>query len=285
MIKFGVAGNSDSFYEEGKKHTYQAADWCRKRNLDLFEYSFGHGVNMTFDTASLIRKSFEASNISLSSHAPYYINMANEDKSMIDKSINLILSTMEKSLQMGSKRVVVHPASQGKMTRNKARILMLDNIRYLSDKLLEFPFSNGLILCWETMGKVGQMGTVDEIIEICEIRDNFYPCIDFGHINAREQGILNKPNMYNTIIEKLHENIDNIKFLNMHIHFSKIQFSSKGEVKHLTFKDDIYGPNFEPLADLIVKYNLQPWIVCESDGTQAEDAIIMKNIYESKFYL
>lgn len=281
MIKFGVAGNSNSFYDEGYKHTYQAADWCKKRNLDLFEYSFGHGVNMSLETATLIKNSFQDSNISLSSHAPYYINMANEDPLMIDKSIKLILSTIEKSLLMGSKRVIIHPASQGKMDRKRAELLMLDNIHRLSDVLSESNFSNDLILCWETMGKVGQMGTVEEIIEICKIRDNFYPCIDFGHINAREQGILNNPQMYNTIIQKLQENLKKDNFLNMHIHFSKIQFSNKGEVKHLTFQDELYGPKFEPLAGLIAKYNIQPWIVCESDGTQAEDAIIMKNIFEN----
>ena len=68
----------------------------------------------------------------------------------------------------------------------------------------------------------------------------------------------------------------------MHVHFSKIMYSAKGEVKHLTFADDVYGPKFEPLAEVLVKYNLEPVILSESQGTQAEDAATMKRIYFEK---
>lgn len=280
MIKFGVAGNSQSFYDAGFSRTIDAAKWCSDIGIELFEYSFGRGVNMLKEKAVEIGEKFKEFNISLSIHSPYYINMANTDPEMIEKSYDYIKSSMIIAKHMQANRVVVHPASQGKLTREQANTIMLNNIKNLSDRLDE-EFPENILICWETMGKVSQMGTVDEIVKICSLNNRFYPCVDFGHINAREQGILNKAENYNTIIDKLKNNLENKKFLNMHVHFSKIQFSDMGELRHLTFSDNLYGPSFEPLAELLYKYSMEPFIICESDGTQAEDALKMKEIYYS----
>lgn len=279
MIKFGVAGNSNSFYSEGFSRTVDAAKWCKDKGIEIFEYSFGRGVNMSETTAELISKAFGKNNVELSVHAPYYINMANTDRDMIIKSCGYIINSIIMASFMGASRIIVHPASQGKLSRLEAKRLMLDNIKQLSELISNNEYPQDILICWETMGKVGQMGTVDEILDICNLDDRYYPCVDFGHINAREQGILNKAGKYNTILEKLRDNIAIDKFINMHIHFSKIQFSSKGEVRHLTFEDQIYGPEFEPLMEGLVKYSMQPYIICESDGTQAEDTLQMKNYY------
>ena len=67
----------------------------------------------------------------------------------------------------------------------------------------------------------------------------------------------------------------------MHVHFSKIQFGAKGEIRHLTFADNIYGPEFEPFAEIIVKYGLAPHILSESAGTQAEDSAFMKKVWQN----
>ena len=56
-------------------------------------------------------------------------------------------------------------------------------------------------------------------------------------------------------------------------------YGEKGELKHLKFADDKYGPNYEGLAKLIDEYKLRPFIICESDGTQAEDALAMKRMH------
>lgn len=280
-MKFGVSGNSKSFYDEGHKRTIEAAKWCRDRNIDIFEYSFGRGVNMSVLTAREIKKAFDQENIIITVHAPYYINLSNTSSEMIEKSFGYIIKSIEIAKEMGGSRIIVHPASQGKLNRKEAERIMLDNAKKLTD-ILDEKKLNDIYICWETMGKKGQMGTVDEIINICNIDDRYIPCIDYGHINAREGGILNNEENYNTLIEKLIENIEFAKIFNMHSHFSKIQFGDKGEIKHLTFEDNVFGPNFEPLIDALIKYKLKPYIICESDGTQAEDCIMMKNYYISR---
>ncbi len=278
MIKFGPAGNSDSFYKQGFNSTIQAGKWCKDLGLNLFEYSFGRGISIKDETAVAIGEEFTKHNVEISVHAPYYINFANPSAEMIDKSIMYITNSIHKVNLFNGKRIIFHPASQGKMHRDEAVSLTISNIKKLVDTIAEKQLSN-FILCAETMGKLGQIGTVDEIIKICSLAPYIYPCIDFGHVNAREQGILKTAKDFETVINKLLDNLPTEKVKYMHIHFSKIEYGPKGEIRHLTFADKKYGPEFEPLAEVLIKKTLQPHIICESLGTQAEDAVTMKKIY------
>jgi deoxyribonuclease-4 len=278
MIKFGVAGNSNSFYEEGHKGTIDAAKWCKDRSIELFEYSFGRGISMSNATAEAIGNEFLQHNVELSIHAPYFINFANTDELMIAKSINYITACLDKAAHLKAPRVIFHAATQGKAERRQAVDTAKENIKLLIDRIEQIGYKD-FILCPETMGKIGQIGTVEEIIEFCNMADYFYPCIDFGHINAREQGILKSASDYQQIIDKLSDHLPSEKVKNMHIHFSKIEYGKSGEIRHLTFEDKTFGPDFEPLAEVLIKNVLHPHIISESDGTQAEDAVEMKNIY------
>lgn len=98
----------------------------------------------------------------------------------------------------------------------------------------------------------------------------YYPCIDFGHLNARSLGGLKTYEDYENVIKKLLNGVGREKTENMHVHFSKIMYSGKGEVRHLTFDDDVYGPEFPPLARVFFDYKLTPYVLSESAGTQAE---------------
>lgn len=279
MVKFGVAGNSNSFYAEGHKHTEEAAAWCRDRGLDLFEYSFGKGIKMTSAKANAIGQAFASAGIELSAHAPYYINFANSDDEKIQGSIRYVIGTLEKLKEFDNgDRIVVHPATQGKDERDVAVQRARTNLEKLADAIISAGLDSYKI-CLETMGKKGQIGTVGEIVDFCKIAPFFYPCVDFGHVNAREGGILKREEDFAAIIQYMSERLPEEKVKNMHVHFSKIMFGESGEIKHLTFEDRIYGPSFEPFSNVIKQFELQPHIICESDGTQAEDARTMKDIY------
>lgn len=281
MIKFGPSGNSLSFFEEGFSHTEQAPSWLKNRDLDCFEYSFGRGVSLSDKKAYSIKQAFSKEGIDLSVHAPYYINFANEDEEKIRNSINYCLQSADMGGKMGARRVVIHPACQGKSTREQAFARTLDNFKRLTEAVYSFGFEN-MLFCPETMGKNAQIGTVEEIAEICKIDKIFIPTIDFGHVNCRLQGKLKTEEDFSEILSFLIDELGREKMENFHVHFSKIEFGAKGEVRHLTFDDDKYGPSFEPLADALIKFGLSPFIVCESAGTQAEDASFMKKTYFKK---
>ena len=280
MILFGPSGNSESFYAEGYSHTEQSAKFVKERGLDCFEYSFGRGVRMTEAKAISIRAAFREQGVEISVHAPYYINFANPDDESARKSYNYVLESGKMLKLMGGKRCVFHSATQGKMEREDAVALTEERLKVLRD-FIYLNRLDDLYFCPETMGKLAQIGTIEEIVRFCKIDKVYLPAVDFGHINAREQGSLKTVSDYRERLEYMIGELGYERVKHFHVHFSKIQYSDKGEVRHLTFADTEYGPEFAPLAMALKELKLEPYIVSESAGTQAEDAMEMKRIYNA----
>ncbi len=278
MIKFGPSGNSLAFHESGMAKSEDSAIWVKEKGLDCFEYSFGRGVNLSAEKAQSIGEAFRNAGVEISVHAPYYINFANPEDENAEKSYMYVIQSAEKVKLMGGNRVIFHPASQGKMSRENAVSLTIERLKILRDRIYELHLDD-VIYCPETMGKIGQIGTIEEVAEFCKIDKIYIPAVDFGHVNARECGSLKTEKDF---LDRLNYMVDHLGFEKMkhfHIHFSKIEYSAKGEVRHLTFEDEHYGPNFEPLASALKKLGLEPIIICESAGTQDIDAVKMKQIY------
>ncbi len=278
MIKFGPSGNSESFYAAGYSHTEESAAFVKERGLDCFEYSFGRGVRMSEDKAISIGEAFQTAGVEISAHAPYFINFANPDDEMAAKSYGYVLDTAKILKLMGGKRVVFHPAAQGKASRDEAVALTEERLKILRDYIYLNDLQD-MIFCPETMGKLAQIGTVEEIVRFCKVDPVYTPCVDFGHINARERGSLNTVEDYQSRLQYMIDELGYERMKRFHVHFSKIMYGAKGEIKHLTFEDEVYGPNFEPLAAALKALKLEPYIVSESAGKQVEEAEIMKKIY------
>ena len=278
LIKFGPSGNSQAFFDAGYTKSEDSAKWVKNLGLDCFEYSFGRGVNMSDAKAVELAAAFRDAGVEISVHAPYYINLANPDEEMAEKSIGYIINSAKKVVLLGGNRVVFHPASQGNATREEA--VNLTKTRFLA--LCERIYAEGLEkvkFCPETMGKIAQIGTVEEITEFCKTDVVFTPCVDFGHVNAREQGSLKTEEDYERLLRYMTDGLGYERMKNFHVHFSKIEYSARGEIRHLTFDDTVYGPEFPPLAATLKKLGLEPYIVCESAGTQDIDAVKMRKIY------
>ncbi len=279
MIRIGPSGNSEAFYASGRKHTYEEAEFLSELGLNAFEYSFGRGVSMTDATAEKIKTEFVKRDIAISVHAPYYTNFANPDPEMIAKSIGYVMQAVAACAKLGGTRTVVHPAACGKVAREIAVAAAKQNLYLLAEKCEER--GGEFKVCLETMGKLNQIGTVEEVVDFCTICDKFYPCFDFGHINAYTRGGLKGKDDYRRILDYTIDKLGFDKASKMHVHFSKIQYGDKGEIRHLTFADDKYGPEYAPLAELIDEYGMSPYVICESDGTMSDDALAMKNMHKN----
>ena len=284
-VLFGPSGNSLSFYEQGHKSTQETPSWLKKQGadffdggLDLFEYSFGQGYRMKSDMAEKLGILFEESCIEVSVHAPYFINFANPDDEMYQKSIGYLQTGIKFLKSLKANRLVFHSGSCMKQTREDAIALMTKRFHEFMP-LLESELDENMYLCPETMGKNMQIGTWKEIIDLCTISKKLMPTFDFGHINALTQGAMKKAEDYQRVFDYCFEKLGQERTKNAHIHFSKIQYGDKGEIRHLTFEDDVYGPEFEPLCEVLVKNNLSCHVICESNGTMAEDSVTMKKIY------
>ena len=279
-IKFGPSGYSLAFSIAGNKTSERSAKWVKNMGLDCFEYSFGRGVSLSDEKALSIGKAFLDEEIEISVHAPYYINFANPDEEMAEKSMTYVIESAKKLKLLGGKRVAFHPASQGKLSREEAVKLSAERLKKLCDKIYALGLDD-LYFCPETMGKSGQIGTIEEITEFCKIDKVLVPLIDFGHVNARENGSLKEAQDYENRLVYMISELGYNKMKDFHVHFSKIEYTLKGEVRHLTFDDKVYGPEFLPLARVLKKLNLFPYVICESAGTQDVDALEMKKIYSS----
>lgn len=278
MIRFGPAGFSGDFAEKYNS-TELIPDWLINHELGAYEYSFTNGIRLSDETAIKYGKLFKEKNIELSIHAPYFINFANPDELMIEKSINYIITSLKKMKLLGAKKLVFHPGSLLKLSRDEAFSNTYNNIKNLVEVLkTQNDLPDEYYICPETMGKHGQVGTVEEIAKICTLDEHIIPTLDFGHINAFTLGTLKTEKDYENVFLLLKKYLGD-RYKKVHIHFSKIEYGSKGEIRHLTFEDDRFGPEFEPLAKVLKKHNIDACIISESAGTQTLDAIIMKNIY------
>lgn len=281
QMRFGPSGNSNSFYEHGYKRTQQAPKWIHEMGLSAFEYPFGRGVKLGEDTGNAIAQQAQLYDVALSAHAPYFINLAFEnDQEKLEKNVRYFLETAIAMRFLNADRLIFHPGSAAKQDRKQALTFAKNNLQYIISILDEQGYAD-IALCPETMGKVNQLGDLNEVIALCQLDDRLIPTIDFGHLHARDLGALNTTDDFAAILDALENGIGLERAKKMHVHFSRIEFTKQGEKKHHTFADTQFGPSFVPLAPLIVERNYTPRFICESNGTMAEDALFMKETIES----
>ena len=279
MVLFGPSGVEQQHSAEGI-NILKVPEFIKEQGLDAFEYSFGHGFNMSIKTALLAGLQFKQHNIKLSLHAPFYINFANPDEVMYQKSVGYLMTGIKFLRAFDTDKLVFHAASCGKAERQDAFNLTFERFKETFDKMEEEKLLEGLYLCPETMGKTMQIGTYKEVIDLCTVNSHLVPTFDFGHINSIMQGALKTEEDYKRIFDYSIEKLGFERTSNCHIHFSKIQYGDKGEIKHLNYtEDNVYGPIFDPLARVLLDYNLSPRVITESMSHMVSDAILLKNIY------
>ncbi len=275
---FGPGGNSESFYNEGNKSTVQAPGWLAAKGLDAYEYQAGNGLSAGEKTLRQIGEKAREHGILMSLHAPYYISLSGVEEEKRLGSIGYISRSLAAAEALGADTVVIHTGSAAKITREEAMALAADTLT----KNLEVNGSTAIRMGLETMGKLNQLGTLDEVLTLCKLSPLYCPVVDFGHLNARHiGGYFPDADAYRRIFDRIGSTLGDDYAKYLHCHFSKIEYTGAGEKKHLTFADTEFGPDFEPLAEAIVKEGVCPRIICESAGTMAEDALAMKAMWQS----
>ena len=167
MIRFGVAGNCDRFYEEGFKQSAQAPEWLSAQGLTAYEYSAGHGVSLSEATARAIGEAAGRAGVRVSIHAPYYINLASEDPEKDAKNEGYFLAAARAVRAFGGTRVVFHPGTPGRRRREDA--MARATARYLEIRqALDAAGYADVHLCPETMGRPSQLGTLEEILALSD---------------------------------------------------------------------------------------------------------------------
>ena len=229
---FGPGGNSLSFYASGKKSTVDAPKWIADFGLDCYEYQAGKGLFGSDETFKKIGEEAKNNNIRMSLHAPYYISLSGIETEKRLKSIDYITKSVKAAELMNAELIVIHTGSASKISREEAVTLAKDTMT----KALEAVGNTSVTLALETMGKLNQLGTLEEVLDICSIDKRLCPVVDFGHLNARNVGSLfttvdDYRRVFNSIAEKLGDKYADT----LHCHFSKIEYTNAGEKKHLNY--------------------------------------------------
>ena len=279
-IRFGTAGTSESFKAMGYKDSLDVPEYTAKFGLNAFEYQCGRGVRLGEAKAKVMAQRAAERDIRFSLHAPYFISMSSLEEDKRLNSVNYLLQSCALVKALGGRRVIFHAGSCGKQSREAALEKALDTMRRAVQAVDEAGYGD-CILCPETMGKVNQLGTLDEVLALCGVDERITPCIDFGHLNARTLGGIRSKEDYAAILDRMAEKLGDQRAERFHVHFSRIEYSAGGEKRHWTFAETQFGPEPQPLMELLAERGLAPVVICESAGTQAEDACTMQQMYRA----
>lgn len=254
-IKLGPAGSGGNTLE-GIKHV-------KEIGLDAMEVEFTYGVRMSNELAKEAGKLAKELNISLSVHAPYWINLASKDKKKIEESKKRILNSCERAHHLGVKYVVFHQGFYQKRDPKAVYNIIRESLK---DLIKRNKYKEVKITC-ETTGKTGAFGTLQELLRLKK-EIGIEICVDFAHIYARQHGKIN----YGEILR-------HFKGKHLQAHFSGIEYTEKGEKRHLNMSK----PDFTALAKEILKQKQDITIICESPITW-KDSLKQKKIFEKLGY-
>ena len=276
---FGPSGNPDSFYAAGHKSSLEMPEWLAGLGLGAYEYSLTRGVNIGEATARALGEKAAAQGIAMSVHAPYYISLATEDETTAANTTRHFLKSLEAARWLGADRIAFHPGGIGKLPRQSALELAKRRLSTVLEEAEKAGLTNAYLAA-ETHGKANQLGTLADVLELCQLSPRVIPLVDFAHLYAVAGGGYATETEYAAVFEQIAAILGSAAAQNLHIHFSSIEFSKGGEKRHWSFRDG-FGPPHQPLLLAIARSGFAPRIICESAGTQAEDALTMQEFYLS----
>lgn len=280
MIKFGPAGNDETFYNEGYKNSEQMPEFLDKLGLDAYEYQCSRGVKISDEKCQKLKSEASKYNISLSVHSPYYISLSTQEESKKISTIKYITDTMIAAKKMGATRVVVHAGALLGLDRDFA----VESACALLKRALEEADKIGvgdITVCPETMGKINQLGDSREIIKMCKVDERLIPTIDFGHLYCRSLGRLNSQEAWEQELKMYIDELGYDRMKHFHSHFSQMEYTENGGEKCHVKLDEGLGPNYEYVLKAIYNLKLEPTIICESAGSQSIDSKTLKNTWDS----
>ncbi len=269
-VRFGPAGNPIDY----KGKTPEVCDYLASEGLDAYEYQATYGVRISKKPAQELQENAKKNKVLISMHAPYYVNLSSSDSKVIDRSIQRLVQSAQVAEWMGAYRIVFHPGFYTKYTPEIALEKCKQSIAQILEQLNEKGIKN-FIFSPETSGKKSQLGSLEEIINLCQTFENFQPTIDFAHLHARSGGSINSREDYQKIVDELDQELD---INHLHCHFARIEFGSSGERKHHKLSQKEYGPPVKPLLQILMESGWSSTIICETPLID-RDALKLKNCF------
>lgn len=291
--KFGVAGFPINFFESEKgKKRENIFEWIKQVGLDAIELQCTYGIRMKEEQALLYKSLAEKHGITITIHGPYYISLASKNIETVERSKEEIKKAFNLANTIGAKRIIFHPGGGFGNTseeRKEGLERLIEALNSIKDKL----DTKNIKIYPEIGGKVNQLGSLDEIIEICRRVDYARPCIDRAHLHAREHGSMNSKNNILNVLKKIEQELGRNILEETHFHVYPVDYGEAGEKSHKAFGEmkilsqlslfeeatEEYMPKAQDYIDAILEMDLKPITICEAHNTQDVGAKLMKDLY------
>jgi len=275
--RFGPAGVPPLFRILGARLS-DVPRLLREEGLDAFEYQavrWGQKPQMKKEDAENLGFQARKNDVLLSLHGSYYVNLCGK-KEVVEASKRRLVACATAAQWMGAYVVVFHMGFYGRLEKSYAFRTCVNALKDIVATMNSLGIQN-VKLGPETMGRIFQLGTLDEILTICEEVEQTQVVIDWGHLHARHRGLFKNIDDFRMVIEEVEKRLGTQAVKDMHCHFTKIEFTEKGERRHHILDETKYGPDFQLLAEVIAEYNLRPVIICETPILDV-DAMKMRDI-------
>ena len=274
---FGVAGTPTNY----KGKFSNLFNWLRDRNLNAFEIQCVYGFKISDINKEIIMREKE-NGINFSIHAPYYINLGSLNTEVVERSKQNMKQGIELAKSIGVNRIIFHPGGGHKNTEEGRKIALKQLIDAVNEFTSEIDMGE-VRLYPEIGGKTANLGSLNEIIEICKNCEYCYPCIDIAHLHAREIGSIQTKEDLKARLEKLRNELPE-KFKYVHFHAYTINYNDKGEIKHLvhgeSMPDGTVGkPDLKDFIEILKEMDINPWVVSEASDSQEIGAKYMRDLY------
>jgi len=256
--------------------TLSGINQVRSLGLDAMELEFVHSINLTEAKAKEVGAVAQQQKVILTCHGQYFINLHSAEKAKKEASIARILSAAKIADLAGAVSMTFHAGfymgSSPKETFDdiKAQLELITK-KLNSEKV-------GITIRPETTGKATQFGSLEELLSLCSAFDNCLPCIDFSHLHARSAGKINSLEEFRGVLEKSEKALGKEFLKNLHCHVSGIEYTAKGERRHLELEKSDF--NYKALLMALKEFDCRGIVICESPNIE-QDALLLKNTFES----
>jgi len=277
--RFGPAGVPPSF-RRLKAALEDVPKLLQKEGLDAFEYQavrWGGKPQIKREVAEKLGSEAEKHDVWLSLHGSYFINFCGE-KNVIEASKQRLIACATAAEWMNAHIVVFHPGFYGKKEPKEVFRSCLEALKDVVESMKTLGIKK-VKIGPETMGKQSQFGSLEEILKLCEEVEQTQPVIDWAHLHARDKGRFRTIEDFRKVVEEIENRLGTEAVKDLHCHFTKVEFTEKGEKRHHTLDEAEYGPDFTLLAKVIVEFKLRPVIISESPVLDV-DAVKMRDILQ-----
>jgi deoxyribonuclease IV len=246
----------------------EAIALLQERGYTACEVDFEGKFWMDYPWAERLGELARDAGIVLSVHAPIAGFVGHAERG---KKLNMAIGMLDHSagiaLACDAELVVFHPGFLLGRERPQALDDVVEQAGELRERLEKK--SRAVPFGVEVMGRVNELGTIDDVLEIASRLDWVRPVLDFAHMHATSDGAFTDVDDFADILARADAVLE--PGAPFHVHFSDIAYANRNETKHLPYGEGTLRA--EPLAEALTRFERPATVISESPGEESHQAI------------